>query len=237
MALGSAVVLSIAISEVVHRPQHHGRPAGASWWRWSASASRCAAWSSVAGPLQQGIAAGQSIFELLDEPVEPPGGALVATRVRGDIEFDRVSFSYPVGKGVTLHDLSLQVAAGQRARDRRQDRQRQVDGGEPVAALLRRQRGLGPRRRPRRSRVRAGEPARADRARQPGSRAVQRHHPRQHRVRPQRGAGRDRGGGARRARAWSSRRRCRRASTRWWATAACCSRAVSGSASRSRGRC
>ena len=30
----------------------------------------------VAGPLQQGIAAGESIFELLDEPVEPAGGTL-----------------------------------------------------------------------------------------------------------------------------------------------------------------
>ena len=28
----------------------------------------------VAGPLQQGIAAGQSLFELLDEPIEPQGG-------------------------------------------------------------------------------------------------------------------------------------------------------------------
>ena len=36
----------------------------------------------------------------------------VAQRVRGDIEFDRVSFSYPVGKGVTLHELSLKIAAG-----------------------------------------------------------------------------------------------------------------------------
>jgi subfamily B ATP-binding cassette protein MsbA len=67
----------------------------------------------VAGPLQQGIAAGQSIFDLLDEPAEPTGGAITAQRVRGDIEFDRVSFSYPVGKGVTLQDLSLRVGAGQ----------------------------------------------------------------------------------------------------------------------------
>ena len=28
----------------------------------------------AAGPMQQGIAAGQSIFELLDEPTEPTGG-------------------------------------------------------------------------------------------------------------------------------------------------------------------
>jgi ATP-binding cassette, subfamily B, bacterial MsbA len=67
---------------------------------------------SVAGPLQQGIAAGQSIFELLDEPAEPQGGSLIATRVRGDIELDHVSFSYPVGKGITLQDVSLKIPAG-----------------------------------------------------------------------------------------------------------------------------
>src|SRR5256885_1787888 len=46
----------------------------------------------VAGPLQQGIAAGQSVFELLDEPAEPQGGGYIASRVNGDVEFDHVSF-------------------------------------------------------------------------------------------------------------------------------------------------
>jgi subfamily B ATP-binding cassette protein MsbA len=67
----------------------------------------------VAGPLQQGIAAGQSIFELLDEPVEPAGGTRIVQRVRGDIEFDDVSFSYPAGKGATLRNVSLRVASGE----------------------------------------------------------------------------------------------------------------------------
>jgi len=67
----------------------------------------------VAGPLQQGIAAGQSVFELLDEPAEPQGGGYIASRVNGDVEFDHVSFSYESGKGEALRNLSLQVAAGE----------------------------------------------------------------------------------------------------------------------------
>ena len=112
MALGSAVVLSIAIAEVVHRRSTMGELLGFLVALVNIS-QPLRSLVGVAGPLQQGIAAGQSIFDLLDEPVEPPGGALAAQRVRGDIEFDRVSFSYPVGKGVTLQDLSLRVAAGQ----------------------------------------------------------------------------------------------------------------------------
>lgn len=111
MAVGSAVVLSIAISDAVHHRSTMGDLL-AFLVALVGISQPLRSLVSVAGPLQQGIAAGQSIFELLDEPPEPPGGALIAQRVRGDIEFDRVSFSYPVGKGVTLHELSLKVAAG-----------------------------------------------------------------------------------------------------------------------------
>ncbi|MBV9619762.1 MAG: lipid A export permease/ATP-binding protein MsbA [Gammaproteobacteria bacterium] len=71
----------------------------------------------VAGPLQQGIAAGQSLFELLDEPAEPPGGALRPQRVRGEVEFRQVSFAYRVRAAApaipALSDVSLRVAAGE----------------------------------------------------------------------------------------------------------------------------
>ncbi|HLY52864.1 MAG TPA: lipid A export permease/ATP-binding protein MsbA [Steroidobacteraceae bacterium] len=79
----------------------------------------------VAGPLQQGIAAGQSLFELLDEPVEPQGGSLRTPRVRGAVRFEGVSFAYPDGNGLAgaaaatprrpaaLSDVSLEIAAGE----------------------------------------------------------------------------------------------------------------------------
>jgi subfamily B ATP-binding cassette protein MsbA len=112
MAFGSAVVLSIAIADVVYGRKSMGELMGFLVALVNIS-QPLRSLVAVAGPMQQGIAAGQGIFELLDEPAEPPGGSRVAERVRGDIQFDHVSFSYPVGKGVTLHDLNLRVAAGQ----------------------------------------------------------------------------------------------------------------------------
>ncbi len=63
--------------------------------------------------LQQGIAAGQSIFALLDEPVETRGGKLQVERVRGDVCFEHVSFAYSSAKGSVLRDVSVEVKAGE----------------------------------------------------------------------------------------------------------------------------
>jgi subfamily B ATP-binding cassette protein MsbA len=111
MSLGSAVVLSIAIADVVHGRKTMGELLAFLVALVNISAP-LRSLVGVAGPLQQGIAAGQSIFDLLDEPSEPTGGSRKAERVRGDIEFERVSFSYPVGKGVALQELSLNIPAG-----------------------------------------------------------------------------------------------------------------------------
>ncbi|HKT71954.1 MAG TPA: lipid A export permease/ATP-binding protein MsbA [Steroidobacteraceae bacterium] len=67
----------------------------------------------VAGPLQQGIAAGQSVFELLDTPIEPQGGGHAVPRVRGAVVFEDVSFAYDTGKGAALEHVSVDVAAGE----------------------------------------------------------------------------------------------------------------------------
>ncbi|MBS0375101.1 MAG: lipid A export permease/ATP-binding protein MsbA [Proteobacteria bacterium] len=67
---------------------------------------------AVFGPLQQGIAAGQSLFEMLDEPTEPQGGDRAIGRARGAIDFDQVSFAY-AGKAAALSDVTLSVAPGE----------------------------------------------------------------------------------------------------------------------------
>jgi subfamily B ATP-binding cassette protein MsbA len=67
----------------------------------------------VGGALQNGIAAGQSLFELLDEPAEAQGGAYTVTRVRGEVEFADVTFAYESGKGAALNGVALKVAPGQ----------------------------------------------------------------------------------------------------------------------------
>ncbi|HEX3603425.1 MAG TPA: lipid A export permease/ATP-binding protein MsbA [Steroidobacteraceae bacterium] len=68
---------------------------------------------NMSGPLQQGIAAGQSVFELLDQPTEGQGGALSISRARGEIEFRNVSFAYRGDKGDVLHDVSFHVSPGE----------------------------------------------------------------------------------------------------------------------------
>ena len=70
--------------------------------------------TNINGPLQQGIAAGQSIFELLDAPGEDEGGPVSLERARGEIEFRGVSFLYQQEKGQVLQDINLAVAPGER---------------------------------------------------------------------------------------------------------------------------
>jgi subfamily B ATP-binding cassette protein MsbA len=120
-AVGAAIVLWIAIADAIHGRMSMGDMLG-----FIAAlvgiAQPLRDLVGVAGPLQQGIAAGQSLFEVLDEPAEPQGGTFRAARVRGAVEFEHVSFSYPSGEGsgaeparrpAALADVSLQVAPGE----------------------------------------------------------------------------------------------------------------------------
>jgi len=111
-AVGAAFVLSIAISDAINNRMSMGALL-AFLVALVNIAQPLRSLVGVAGPLQQGIAAGQSLFELIDEPCEPTGGTRIAERVRGDIEFDHVSFSYPAAKGAALQDISLRVQAGE----------------------------------------------------------------------------------------------------------------------------
>jgi subfamily B ATP-binding cassette protein MsbA len=68
---------------------------------------------NVAGPLQQGIAAAQSIFEVLDTPLEHRGGELRVPRVRGAIEYRDVAFQYPTAADPVLHGVSFTARPGE----------------------------------------------------------------------------------------------------------------------------
>ena len=63
------------------------------------------------GPMQQGIAAGGSVFEVLDAPNEPAGGTRPLTRAQGEVEFRDVQFVYDEEKGKGLHGVNLKVPA------------------------------------------------------------------------------------------------------------------------------
>lgn len=63
--------------------------------------------------LQRGIAAGASVFQLLDEEVERDTGTLAPGRLRGQVEFRDVSFEYVADKGLVLRNINLLIPAGQ----------------------------------------------------------------------------------------------------------------------------
>ena len=68
---------------------------------------------SIAAPLQQGIAAGESVFEILDTATEGEGGPRSIGRARGAVEFRDASFVYAAEKGHVLRDLSFRAEPGQ----------------------------------------------------------------------------------------------------------------------------
>ena len=100
-AIGAAVVLSIAISDAIHQRMSMGDLLGFLTALVSI-AQPLRDLVGVAGPMQQGIAAGQSLFEVLDEPPEPQGGTFRSARVRGAVQFDDVSFAYGGDPGADL---------------------------------------------------------------------------------------------------------------------------------------
>ena len=68
---------------------------------------------SMSGPLQQGIAAGASVFELLDVPPENQGGERSLPRARGDVEYRDVTFEYAADKGRVLRNVNFSVRSGE----------------------------------------------------------------------------------------------------------------------------
>jgi len=68
--------------------------------------------TTVQSQMQKGIAAADSIFEVLDSEAEIDKGELVVDRVEGFIEFRNVSFRYASSEKAVLDDVSFKVPAG-----------------------------------------------------------------------------------------------------------------------------
>lgn len=68
----------------------------------------------IAAPLQQGITAGHSVFEVLDEAAEDAGGSRPLVRTRGELVFEHVDFEYAGGpaSGPVLRDVSFSTGSG-----------------------------------------------------------------------------------------------------------------------------
>lgn len=69
--------------------------------------------SSVNAVLQRGIAAAESIFDVLDHETEQDNGSYSVKRAEGHIKLDRVCFQYPTAERKALDDISLEIPAGQ----------------------------------------------------------------------------------------------------------------------------
>ena len=63
--------------------------------------------------LQKGAVACESLFGLLDTPLEVDSGKIVAKNVKGNIEFKDVTYQYPSGNKPILNDINFRIEAGQ----------------------------------------------------------------------------------------------------------------------------
>jgi subfamily B ATP-binding cassette protein MsbA len=64
-------------------------------------------------PLQRGLAAAESVFGMIDTPIEEDRGTRILPRVRGEIAFEGVSFTYPTRSEPALSDIDLHIRAGE----------------------------------------------------------------------------------------------------------------------------
>ncbi|MBU0620414.1 MAG: lipid A export permease/ATP-binding protein MsbA [Gammaproteobacteria bacterium] len=69
--------------------------------------------TGVSEHLQRGLAASESVFGLLDTPGEVDNGKIAIGRVQGKITFDHVDMAYQQGERLALHDICLDIPAGQ----------------------------------------------------------------------------------------------------------------------------
>ncbi len=63
--------------------------------------------------LQRGLAAAESVFELLDTPGETDSGKAEIARATGHLVFEHVSLSYQQDERLALYDICLEIPAGQ----------------------------------------------------------------------------------------------------------------------------
>lgn len=62
--------------------------------------------------IQRGLAGAESVFDLLDKPVESKKGKQLTQKAKGAIAFEQVSYAYRQGQAV-LHEVSFNIAAGE----------------------------------------------------------------------------------------------------------------------------
>jgi len=69
--------------------------------------------TDVNAQLQKGLAAAESVFLMMDVPVEDKGGAQALPRAKGDLHFEQITFQYAGAERPALDGVDLQVKAGE----------------------------------------------------------------------------------------------------------------------------
>ena len=69
--------------------------------------------AAVNGPLQRGLAAGATVFGIIDTAPERETGMILRERALGKLDFEQLSFSYPEQKQPALNNVSLSIAPGE----------------------------------------------------------------------------------------------------------------------------
>jgi subfamily B ATP-binding cassette protein MsbA len=69
--------------------------------------------SEVNGPMQRGMAAAETVFTMIDSPVENDTGTHQLGRSRGHLQFKDVTFSYPGTQAPALSGVTLEMQPGQ----------------------------------------------------------------------------------------------------------------------------
>ena len=68
--------------------------------------------TSVTSDFQRGMAACQTLFELMDMDKEKDDGVITKDKVDGDIKVENVTFTYPTAEGPALRSVSFDIPTG-----------------------------------------------------------------------------------------------------------------------------
>ena len=69
--------------------------------------------TEVNAALQRGLAAAESVFGMIDTPIEEDRGIVPLARARGEIAYEGVGFTYASRTEPALHDVDLKVRPGE----------------------------------------------------------------------------------------------------------------------------
>lgn len=69
--------------------------------------------TEINAPLQRGLAAAESVFGMIDTPIEEDSGTIILPRARGEVAYENVGFTYPTRTEPALSSLSLKIKPGE----------------------------------------------------------------------------------------------------------------------------